>query len=122
MPDYSSFRGGEKGFYIMASIKNITKRLCRVKLNEFYFVSNARKWEPKYYLTGYQFEDEDLMPGTIKSVAKIWCGDPWTEKVIEKNDYVIIEITLKDNVKQMYKFVYTGAGWRKDDFFSIKIK
>jgi len=122
MPDYSNFKGGEKGFYIMASIKNITKRLCRVKLNEFYLVSDARKWEPKYYLTGYQFEDEDLMPDTIKSVAKIWCGDSWTEKVIEKNDYVVVEITLKDNVKQLYKFVYTGTGWRKDDFFSIRIK
>lgn len=48
IPDYSSFRGGEKGFYITASIKNITKKLCRVKLNEFYLVSNERKWEPKY--------------------------------------------------------------------------
>ena len=106
----------------MATIKNITKKLCRVKLNEFYFVSNERKWEPKYYLTGYQFEDEDLMPNTVKSTAKIWCGNPWTEKIVEENDYVVIELLIKDNVKQLYKFVYTKSGWRKDDFFSVKIK
>lgn len=122
IPDYSSFRGGEKGFYITASIKNITKKLCRVKLNEFYLVSNERKWEPKYFLTGYQFEDEDLMPDTVKSVAKIWCGSPWTEKIVEENDYVVLELLIKDNVKQMYKFVYTKSGWRKDDYFSVKVK
>lgn len=121
-PRYSNFKGGENGFYIMATIKNITKKLCRVKLNEFYFVSNERKWEPKYYLTGYQFEDEDLMPNTVKSTAKIWCGNPWTEKIVEENDYVVIELLIKDNVKQLYKFVYTKSGWRKDDFFSVKIK
>lgn len=122
MPDYTCFRGGEKGFYITANIKNITKKLCRVKLNEFYLVSNERKWEPQYFLTGYHFADEDLMPDTVKSVAKIWCGNPWTEKNVEENDYVVLELLIKDNVKQLYKFVYTKYGWRKDDYFSIKIK
>lgn len=121
-PDYGSFGGGENGFYITATVKNITKKLCRVKLNDFYLVSDERKWVPRYFLTGYQFDDEDIIPNTVKSIAKIWCGSPWTSRTVEENDYVIIELIIKDSVKQIYKFVYTKTGWRKDDFFSVKIK
>ena len=121
-PSYSTFNGGEKGFYLIANLKNIGNKLAKVKLLEYYLVSDGRKWEPKYFYSGYRFEEEDIMPDTIKSVAKIWCEGKWSSSNLQEDDYIVIEILIKNSVKQMYKFIYTSDGWRKNDFYSVKVR
>ena len=94
-------------------------KLIKVKLKDFYVVSKGRQHSPKFYLTGYSFDEELIMPKSIKSVAKIWDLDDFNGAKLEEGDEAFISLFIPSTNKTlMYKFVLDEfSDWVIDDFF-----
>lgn len=116
---YAGFTSIQSGFDIYANIKNLTDTLIKVKLKDFYVVSKGRQHSPKFYLTGYSFDEELIMPKSIKSVAKIWDLDDFNGAKLEEGDEAFISLFIPSTNKTlMYKFVLDEfSDWVIDDFF-----
>lgn len=120
-PDYGSYTNLSSGFTLYANFKNTTTELLTVELNDFYVVEEGKQISPKYYLTGYSFDEETIMPNTVKSVGKIWDIERFKYSTFLNDDtYAIITIKIKaEENKRMYKFVYNGESWSIDDYFTV---
>lgn len=121
-PVSTQFSSGKKGFYIMANISNISRKVVNVRLVDLYFVSLSRKWVPDSTLDGYTFGDEQLLPESLKSVAKIWTSGYWSYRELDEKDYLVIELIINEKQKQIFKFIYLNKRWIEFDFYSQKLK
>lgn len=117
-PEYSSYDGIPSGFTIYANIKNITDHLGKIKLKEFHIESKGKQISPRFYLKGYYFDEETIMPMSTRTSAKIWDCSDFSETQMSAGDFVYI--TLYDTAEKknlMYKFKYTEEEMQIDDFF-----
>ena len=115
-PEYSSYTNMGEGFVLYANITNNTYNLRKIKVNDFYLVSEGQQRSPEYFYSGFMFIEETLMPMCSKSCAKIWSKKAMKKDKLSPNDYVII--TLFSEAKNyMFKFVFDGEEWSIDDYF-----
>lgn len=119
-PDYGSYTNLSSGFTLYANMKNTTPDLLKVQLVDFYVVENDKQISPKYYLSGYSFNEEMIMPGTVKSAGKIWDTERFEYSSFLDDVYAILIIKIgAEERKRMYKFVYENDAWVIDDFFTV---
>lgn len=120
-PDYGSYTNLSSGFTLYANMKNITADLLKVRLVDFYVVENDKQISPKYYLNGYSFDEEMIMPGTVKSAGKIWDTERFKySSFLDSDAYAILIIKLgTEEHKRMYKFAYKNDTWVIDDYYTV---
>ena len=115
-PAYGSFTRINSGFVLFANVNNNTDSLLKIKLLDYYIVSNGQQKSPESYYSGYTFDEECLMPSTTKCCGKIWNASLWAYGKVQIDDYAII--TLKCNGDtHMFKFVFEGETWILDDYY-----
>lgn len=120
-PDYGSYTNLSSGFTLYANMKNTTSDLLKVRLVDFYVVEGDKQISPKYYLNGYSFDEEMIMPGTVKSAGKIWDTERFKySSFLDSDAYaiLIIKISVEDH-KRMYKFACKNDTWVIDDFYTV---
>lgn len=120
-PDYGSYTNLSSGFTLYANMKNTTSDLLKVRLVDFYVVEDDKQISPRYYLNGYSFDEEMIMPGTVKSAGKIWDAERFKyPSFLGSNTYAILAIKIaSEEHKRMYKFVYKDNTWIIDDFYTV---
>lgn len=120
-PDYGSYTNLSSGFTLYANMKNTTSDLLKVRLVDFYAVEGDKQISPKYYLNGYSFDEEIIMPETVKSAGKIWDTERFKySSFLDSDAYAILVIKIgTEDHKRMYKFAYKNGSWVLDDFYSV---
>lgn len=119
-PEYASYTNTGAGFTIYANITNCTEDLQKIKLLEFYIVSDGQQRAPESFLTGYLFNEEIILPMTSKSCGKIWSRAVMKKDRLTKGDYAIITLAM-DGRRYMFKFVFEENSWRIDDYYEEKM-
>ena len=121
--NYTSFTSIDSGFDVFVNIKNITNDLLKVTLREMYIISQGRQFAPKYFLTGYNFDVELIMPDSLKTVAKIWDLKEFNGRKLVTGDELHITFYVPSlNKTLLYKFVYdadTLEDWIRYDYFEV---
>ena len=115
-PEYSSYTATGEGFALYANITNNTYDLQKVRVCDFYIVSDGQQRSPEYFLTGYTFTEETIIPMTSRSCAKIWSNRVMKKNRLTAADYAIITLELS-SCRHMFKFVFNGETWDLDDYF-----
>ena len=115
-PEYSSFTTSGDGFLLYANITNNTYELQKIRLCDFYIVSDGQQRSPDSFFTGYMFTEEMIMPITSRSCAKIWSKKSMKKDKLTANDYALITLEASSH-KYMFKFVFNGNTWDIDDYF-----
>lgn len=120
-PDYGSYTNLSAGFTLYANMKNTTSDLLKVRLLDFYVVEEDKQISYRYFLNGYSFDEEIIMPGTVKSAGKIWDTARFQYSTFLASDaYIIVSIKIaSEDHKRMYKFVKKDGSWVIDDFFTV---
>ena len=123
-PEYSSFTNLSSGFILYAHIKNNSKKVQTVKLIDFYVVEDEKQKAPKYFLTGYSFDKETIIPDTVRAVGKIWDAKEFEyESFLPSDTYAILSIKVEgENNNRVYKFVNERSkdkGWKLFDFYKF---
>lgn len=116
LPEYSSYTATGEGFALYANITNNTYDLQKVRVCDFYIVADGQQRSPEYFLTGYTFTEEIIIPMTSRSCAKIWSNRVMKKNRLTASDYAIITLEISSH-KHMFKFVFNGATWDLDDYF-----
>lgn len=119
-PDYGSYSNLSSGFTLYANIKNTTSDLLKVRLHDFYVVEENKQISFRYFLNGYSFDEETIMPGTVKSAGKIWDTSRFQYSTFLASDaYIIVTVKIAtEDHKRMYKFIEKDGKWVIDDFFT----
>ena len=120
-PDYGSYTNLSAGFTLYANMKNTTSDLLKVRLHDFYVVEDDKQISYRYFLNGYSFDEEIIMPGTVKSAGKIWDTTRFQYSTFLASDaYIIVSIKIaSEDHKRMYKFVKKDGVWVIDDYFTV---
>ena len=120
-PDYGSYFKLSSGFALFANMKNMTTELLTVRLIDFYVVERDKQISPKYFLDGYSFDEEMIMPGTVKSAGKIWDIERFlSSSSLGSSTYAVLSVkVLSEEHKRMFKFVYKGYRWEIDDYYIV---
>ncbi len=118
-PEYGSFTDLLHGFVLYANIKNTTSDLLNVKLLSTYVVEDDKQISPVNFLKGYYFENEVIMPDTVRSAGQIWSTERFILKSsLSNGTYLILSVKLSSEpISRMYKFVYKDNSWEIDDYF-----
>lgn len=119
-PEYASYSNLGVGFTIYANITNNTAEVQKIKLLEFYIVSEGQQRSPDSFLTGYVFNEETILPMTSRSCGKIWSRAVMKKDKLTSGDYAVITLLIA-NKRYMFKFVFCEAGWQLDDYFEEKL-
>ena len=118
-PHYIKTENGTDGFIVYATIHNETKNVEKIDLSEFLLYHEYRQWSANSYLNGYEFDVEDIVPYSCKTVAKMWCGKDWENEKIYRGNYITVSFYAKGK-KHTYKFVYRNNMFELDDYYSYK--
>jgi len=121
-PEYGIYSNTPHGFTLWANIKNISSDLLNIRLADFYLVEDEKQISPSYFLTGYSFDEELIMPGTLKSVGKIWDTARFKfSSFLTDDTYAVFVIKItSESHKRLYKFVYKDETWIMDDYYTGK--
>ena len=119
-PDYSSYTDGSEGFTLFATIHNKTNEIVEVQLKEFKIFADNRQWVPSTNLSGYGFRKGHLLPETSQTIGKVWSEHFWKNRMLEKGDYVIFSVEIKQKI-YMFKFLRKTGEWELDDYYTHKV-
>lgn len=108
-PEYASYTNVGTGFTIYANITNNTEDLQKIRLSEFYIISDGQQRAPESFLTGYVFNEETLLPMTSRSCGKIWSRTVMKKNNLTIGDYAVITLFMASR-RYMFKFVFDDKG------------
>ena len=115
-PEYSDYETIGKGMVIYANITNNTYGLMKIRVCDFFIVIDGQQRSPKYFLSGYNFVEENVLPMSTRTCAKIWSRKELTQETLKVSDYAVL--TLQNTKKHIFKFVFNGENWDIDDYFA----
>lgn len=115
-PQYGSYTNISSGFTVYANITNNTEKPQKIKLADFYLVTDGQQRAPESFLTGYVFNDETVLPMTSRSCGKIWSLRTLGRTHLTNGDYSVITLVM-NGTSYMFKFVYKESGWEIDDYY-----
>ena len=115
-PEYSSYTAIGDGFALYANITNASYEIKKIRICDFYIVADGQQRSPEYFLTGYTFSEETIIPMTSRSCAKIWSNRVMKKDKLSVSDYAIISLGVSTQ-KHIFKFVFNGEAWDLDDYY-----
>ena len=120
-PEYKFAWKAPMEFAVYANIKNVTNRVIKVQVSDFYLVENDKHIAPIAYEEGYEFREEMIIPRTIKAIGKKWTSKRFqSDFELAYNTYAILSLKIDDeSVFRMFKFAYKNHGWILDDYFLV---
>jgi hypothetical protein len=126
LPEYSTYRGGEKGFTLYVNVLNRLNYPLKLKLMLCAIYMNGMLRNSDYIYTGYQFDEELILPKTSKTIGRIWITDSSDNKQIYNGDYLLITLfDTKNNIEYhiKYKFDETPMGncWTEENWYEVDL-
>ena len=123
-PEYSTYVGGGQGFTIFANIRNLNETPLKIKLKSCAIFMGGMLRISDYAYSGYQFDEETILPNTTKTFGKIWITDKLSVTKIRTGDYLILSLMEVDS-KIIYQIKYTynenhlGGFWSEDNWYEM---
>ena len=126
LPEYSTYRGGEKGFTLYVNVSNHQETPIQLRLKSCAIYMNGMLRNSDYSYTGYQFNEEIIFPKTVKTFGKIWITDSFVEKELKNGDYLVIclfdsTVNIEYHIKYMYNESLVGNYWSEENRYEIGI-
>ncbi len=126
-PEYSKFTGGGEGFTIYGNITNKTEKPIKLKLKSCAVFISGMLRVSDYTYSGYQFDEELIVPNTTRTFGKIWITDKFIQKELKSGDYLMLCLIDVDSKLIYYiKYTYTenssGDFWVEENWFETSNK
>jgi hypothetical protein len=119
-PESGSYTGGYDGFHIYINIENNTSYPVKLELKECSIFKEGRQRISDYNLIGYSFSEDYIFPHSVKTFAKIWKTEEWTDKNICSNDCLTISLkNVSSNKIYFFKYKKISAGWDFYDYYEL---
>lgn len=126
LPEYSTYRGGEKGFTLYVNVTNRLVQPLKLRLKLCAIYMNGMLRNSDYIYTGYQFDEEFIFPKTAKTFGKIWITDSMNNKQLRTGDYLLItllntDIDVEYHVKYIFNETPMGSCWEEENWYEIDL-
>lgn len=123
-PEYSTYTKGGAGFTIYVNITNLTNTPIKLKLKSCAIYTNGMLRTSDYGYTGYQFDEEYVLPQTTRTFGKIWITDGFPQKKLRSGEYLLLCLVEVDSdIEHHIKYVFNEGrpsnNWVEENWYEI---
>ena len=123
-PKYSTYQRGEQGFTVYVNMSNLTDEPLKIRLKSCSVYTNGMLRTSDYTYSGYQFDEDFILPKSVRTFGKIWITDSLYRKQLLSGEYLLICLVESEtNTEHHIKFVLNGSGedsyWVQDSWYSV---
>lgn len=126
LPEYAEYTKGGEGFTLYGNIYNRTEEPLKLKLKSCALYINGMLRASDYSYSGYQFDEEYILPKTTRTFGKIWITDGFVNKKLSNNDYVTVcLVDTNAQTEHHIKFVFKESEledfWIQENWYEIDL-